>query len=494
MARINTNIPSVIAQNNLQRSNSSLSTSLERLSTGFRINRGADDPAGLIVSERLRSEIGGIEQAIDNSERASSVLATTEAYLAEVAELLTSIKGLVVEAANTGGLSEEEIEANQLQVDSAIESITRISNVASFAGLNLLDGSLNYITSGVATSALAGVNVYGAQFGNASSIPIEVEVVQSAQTGALFLSGAFSGGTPGTLLSSVTLEVAGTNGVQTLSFISGTSLEAVVTAVNRVTATTGVSAALANPSNPASGMSFNSTTFGSDSFVSVRPVGQAGEFWETYEEGRGGNPVQRDEGRDVRAIINGALGTGKGLDVSLNSPALSVDLQLGRAMATQEGATSSFTITGGGSNFQLGPAITATQQVGLGIRSVAASRLGGTTIGDTQFFLDSLKSGQANALTAGEAENASKVLESAITEVSVLRGRLGAFERNTLQTNIRALQIGFENISASESKIRDTDFARETAQLTRNQILVQAGTSVLSTANSLSQNVLQLLG
>lgn len=494
MARINTNIPSMIAQNNLSRSNQSLSTSLERLSTGFRINRGADDPAGLIVSERLRSEIAGIEQAIDNSERASSVLATTEAYLAEVAELLTSIKGLVVEAANTGGLSDEEIEANQLQVDSAIESITRISNVASFAGLNLLDGSLNYITSGVATSALAGVNVYGAQFGNQETIPIEVEVVQSAQTAALFLSGAVAGGTPGTLLSSVTLEVAGGNGVQTLSFISGTSYSDLVTAINRVTATTGVSASLANPSDATSGLTFNSTGYGSNEFVSVRPIGAAGDFWQTYEEGRDGNPVQRDEGRDVSAIINGALGTGKGLDVSLNSPALSLDLQLSVDMATRENVNSSFTITGGGGNFQLGPTITATQQVGLGIRSVAASRLGGTSLGDSFFFLDSLKSGQSNALTAGRAENASKVLESAITEVSVLRGRLGAFERNTLQTNIRSLQIGFENISSSESKIRDTDFARETAELTRNQVLVQAGTSVLATANSLSQNVLQLLG
>jgi len=494
MARINTNIPSVIAQNNLARSNSSLSTSLERLSTGFRINRGADDPAGLIVSERLRSEIAGIEQAIDNSERASSVLATTEAYLAEVAELLTSVKGLVVEAANSGGLSQEEIEANQLQVDSAIESITRISNVASFAGLNLLDGSLNYITSGVATSALAGVNVYGAQFGNQDTIPIEVEVVQSAQTAALFLSGAFAGGTPGTLLSSVTLEVAGTNGVQTLSFISGTALEDMVTAINRVTATTGVSASLVNPADGASGLTFNSTTYGSNSFVSVRPIGEAGDFWETYQEERGGNPVERDLGRDVSAIVNGALGNGKGLNVSLNSPALSVDLQLSVDMATRDNSSSSFTITGGGSNFQLGPTITATQQVGLGIRSVAASRLGGTAISDSYFFLDSLKSGQANALTNGEAENASKVLEAAITEVSVLRGRLGAFERNTLQTNIRSLQIGFENISSAESKIRDTDFARETAELTRNQVLVQAGTSVLATANSLSQNVLQLLG
>ena len=118
MARINTNIPSLIAQHNLSRSNDDLATRLQRLSTGLCINRGADDPAGLIVSERLRSEIRGLGQAIANSERASSVIATTEGYLAEVTDLLNSIKGLIVEAANTGGVSKEEIEANQLQLDS----------------------------------------------------------------------------------------------------------------------------------------------------------------------------------------------------------------------------------------------------------------------------------------------------------------------------------------------------------------------------------------
>ena len=111
MARINTNISSMLARSNLARTSADLDVRLQRLATGLRINRGADDPAGLIVSERLRSEIKGIDQAIANSERASSVIATTEGYLAEVADLLNSIKGLIVEAANSGGVSAEEIAA-----------------------------------------------------------------------------------------------------------------------------------------------------------------------------------------------------------------------------------------------------------------------------------------------------------------------------------------------------------------------------------------------
>src|SRR3954471_2541458 len=141
MARINTNVASLAAQRGLAKSQQNLNDTLAHLSSGLRINRGADDPAGLIASENLRSEIQGINSAVDNPARASNVISTAEGALNEVASLLLNIKDLVVEAANSGALSPEEIKANQLQVDSAVESITRISNTTTFAGLKLLDGS-----------------------------------------------------------------------------------------------------------------------------------------------------------------------------------------------------------------------------------------------------------------------------------------------------------------------------------------------------------------
>jgi flagellin len=473
MSRINTNVSSLIAQHKLARSNDQMSVHLQRLSTGLRINRGADDPAGLIVSERLRSELKGLTQAIDNSERASSVISTTEGYLAEVADLLNSIASLIVNSANTGGVSKEEIAANQLQIDSAIESITRISNTASFAGLQLLNGSLAYVTSGIDTTELNGVTVHGVQFGTYSSVPVAVEVIQSAQTGRLFLS-AISG----SLVSSVTLEIAGNTGVQTMSFVSGTPLSAVLAAVNTVRDTTG--------------MWFSSTGYGSNSFVSVRRIGDSFPGFQTYLS-QGGTATQRDTGRDVGAVINGALATGDGTRVSLNTPALAVDLDLSIPFSTTIGAPSTFSIVAGGATFQLGPALTTTQQVGIGIQSVAASRVGGTSLDSGRFFLESIKSGQPNSLLAGRTREANAILNSAITEISSMRGRLGAFERNTLQTNARSLQIGLENIMSSESKIRDADFAVETAALSRAQILQQAGTSVLATANASAQGVLRLL-
>lgn len=492
MARINTNIASLIAQTNLARSSDDLALRLRRLSTGLRINRGADDPAGLIVSERLRSEIQGITQAVKNSERASLVIATTEGYLAEVSDLLTSIRSLIVGAANTGAVSKEEIEANQLQVDSAIESITRISNTASFAGLQLLNGSMEYLTSGVAASAIAGVDIFSAQFGNNSTINVNVEVVSSAQTASLFLSGNTIGAT-GELLSSVTIEVAGSLGVQTLSFVSGTNLSSVVAAVNTLRDSTGVSAVLVSAGDQTSGLTFNSVKYGSNEFVSVNKIGLGGEFF-NVADAQNGNIIKRDEGRDVKAIINGALAVGNGLDITLNTPTLSLKLELTATYSQVTGVAKAFVITGGGANFQLGPEISATQQAGFGVQSVASSRVGGTTLSGTRFFLASVKSGGANSLISGRTFQAAEILKSAITDISVLRGRLGAFERNVIQTNIRSLQIGLENITASESVIRDADFAAETAALTRAQILMQAGTSVLATANLSSQNVLQLLG
>ncbi len=488
MARINTNVPSLIAQHNLQRTNADLQVRLQRLSTGLRINRGADGPADLIVSERLRSEIEGVGQAIGNAERATNVIATGEAALAEVANLLTSIKSLIVEASNEGGLSKEEIEANQLQVDDAIASITRIANTTSFAGLKLLNGSLDYVASGVATSAISDVSIFQANFGTNDTLPVSVEVVTSAEKANLFLSTG-----SGVLTSSVTIEVAGSKGVEVLQFVSGTALSAMSFAINRITDATGVAATLTSGAAGAgtSAIQFTSDGFGTDAFTSVRklPGTTGGDFFVTHDAlGAGAAAISRDTGEDVLALINGNLALGDGTKIKLNSTALNVEMQLTDAFA-QTAGSKSFTITGGGATFQLGPVVETSQQVSFGIQSVAASHLGDSVNG----FLSSVVSGGENSLVNGSFREASAIIEEAITQVSVTRGKLGAFERNTLQTNIRSLQIALENVTASESQIRDADFAAETSALTRAQLLSNVGTNVLATANSNAANVLQLL-
>jgi flagellin len=474
MSRINTNVSSLTAQRGLAASQKSLAGTLQRLSSGLRINRGADDPAGLIASEGLRSEIAGIHQAIDNSSRASNVISTTEGALGEVASLLLNVKSLVVQAANSGALSTEEIKANQLQIDSAVESITRISSTTTFAGLHLIDGSLDYVTSGVAASAISALHVSHANFGTSPNIPVTLKVLTSARTADLqFRSSAIT--------SSITLEVAGNDGVETLSFTSGTTASAIAFAVNRISDSTGVKAKLINPGNAASGIDFVSNAFGSREFVSVKV--QGGTFATTDTAGAA---KTRSTGRDAVATINGALATADGLKLKVNTSSLDLDVTLDKTVGQ---ATTNFVVTGGGALFQLGPQVHTGQQVSIGIQSVAASRLGDADVG----YVTDLATGGRTSIINGLAGPASQILERAIEQVAVLRGKLGAFEKNTLQTNANSLGVALENVTSSESTIRDADFALETSNLTRSQILTQAGTSVLATANSTPQTVLTLL-
>jgi flagellin len=470
MARINTNVASLTAQRGLAKSQKTLSDTLQRLSTGLRINRGADDPAGLIASEGLRSEISGITQAIDNSQRASNVIATAEGALSEVASLLLNVKSLVVQAANAGALSPDEIAANQLQVDSAIESITRISNTSTFAGLHLLNGSLDYVTS-----AIKALHISQANFGTNATIPVQINVINSAKTADLEFRTS-SVGAP------VTLEIKGNDGVEVLTFTSGTAASAIAFAVNRVTDATGVQAALINSANAASGISFQSSGYGTKSFVSVRA--QSGTFGVVDENG---NSKSRATGGDAVATINGALTVGDGLNIKLNTSTLDLNLTLDEHFGIGK---SSFAVTGGGALFQLGPQVVSNSQVNIGIQSVSAASLGDSDVG----FLNDLVTGGSATLVGGDAATASKIIERAINQVAILRGRLGAFEKNTLNTNQNSLSVALENVTASESTIRDADFAAETSALTRAQILTQAGTSVLATANSTPQTVLSLLG
>src|SRR5271170_4112027 len=190
MSVINTNVASLIAQQNLANSQQSLQTSLQRLSTGLKINTGADDPSGLIASQGLQAEISGIQQAVDNSTQATNVVSTADGALSQVENLLQTIDGLVVQSANTGALSSTEISANQIQVDSAIQSITRIANSTTFDGLQLLDGGLDFVTSGVATSAVSGLQITQANFGTQPIIPVAIQGVSSAKTAELEFQGS----------------------------------------------------------------------------------------------------------------------------------------------------------------------------------------------------------------------------------------------------------------------------------------------------------------
>ena len=478
MVRINSNIPSMTAQMNLARSNRELSQTLQRLSTGLRISKGSDDPAGLIASETLRAEIASLGKAITNTERASNVIATAEASLAEVANLLIDIKGLAVESANVGALSKQEIMANQLQVDSAIQSITRIANTSTFAGRKLLNGSLGYQTSGVNTSSITALEVNNAQLGEQPYLDVTVVGTVSPEQGTLFLSNDSIA-----LNNTTVFEIATNRGVEVLSFISVTSMSQIATAINNLSGVIGATAAASGSS-----VTFTSLDYGTDAFVSIRtlPSGASANVVNTLGVGAAA-VTQRDLGVDIAVAINGSSITGIGRKITYNSGGLSLNMSLEAPFVV--GNSTNFNITGGGFLFQIGPKIDQQQQISIGLKSVHASNLGS----QENSFLSEVLTGGSKSLVGGQFTGAATIIEEAIQQIAVMRGRLGAFERNTLETNANSLRISLENVTAAESSIRDADFALETAKLTRSQVLVQAGTAVLGLANSAPQSVLALL-
>lgn len=504
MSRINTNVQSLLAQRVLGQNQFTLRSSLERLSTGLRINRGKDDPAGLIASETLRSEMKSLNAAIGNAERADQVVNIAEGGLQEVSGLLTELQGLVTATASKAGLSDAERQANQLQIDSILQTIDRISSATSFQGMKLLNGNFDYKTSSVA-SGVTDFKVNGAKF-NGSSLAVNVLVTQSAQQGGLFLSMGGAALGLAAASSTFTIEVGGSLGSRELTFADGTSMAGIAAIINNNKDITGVQAAVV-ASGGSNGLKLFSTKYGSAEFVSTKVLHDGGSAGSGvyHMQAADFNAVDTsaavafsvtsktlDDGQNVGATINGLAATASGKTARINSDFLDVELTFDDTTSATLGAVGTgqtMVITGGGADFQLAARVDIAGKVSLGIGDVAVRKLGDSSAG----FLSTLASGRANNIVNGDLTAAQDIVAKSIEQVGSLRGRLGAFQKNTVGGTIRSLGIAVENTAAAESTIRDADFAAETAQLTRSQILVAASTNILALANAAPQSVLQLL-
>lgn len=473
--RINTNVPSVQAIHRLINNQDDMYVRLERLSTGLKINRGADDPAGLIASEVLRSQMRGISQAIDNSQRAINVLSIAEASLNEISSLILDLRALIVHAANEGAVSRAEIEADQLQIDSILEAIDRIANTTSFSDRKLIDGSLSYTTSGVATSAIARVILFGARVPDDGFTKVTVSVIQSAQTAQLVFAG-----TSGYIDHNVTLELKGRLGTEIIAITSGSSAAQIAANINATTVTTGVSATVSG-TGASTRLLLNSVDYGADAFVSVQPL--EGDFIVAA-----GSKVQ-DNGQDAGILINGQVAAVTAKTGVLRANGLDMEIELTTAGATTI-ASRDFYVTGGGAMFQIGPEVNPNGQIFVGIPSVGTAHLGDVEHG----FLNAIRGAGQCSIVGGHCNQAEAIVSKALNQVAVLRGRLGSIQRNQIETNINSQRVALENVMASESAIRDADIASEVALLTRSQVLVQSTSSVLGLANQLPKNVLALLG
>ncbi|MCC9658764.1 flagellin N-terminal helical domain-containing protein [Rhodopirellula halodulae] len=268
-------------------------------------------------------------------------------------------------------------------------------------------------------------------------------------------------------------QLSGTNGAETFSFSANTSKDQIAEAVNLVSDTTGITA-----ENTSDGLVFRSIDYGSDAVISLDVIDEGGSG--TFESNL---QTRRDVGSDVVATVNGIEANASGNKLSINTAALDLSLTVSEGSSTNF----NFTITGGGVNFQLGSRVLGAQQANLSLSSVSTGQLGGSA-----GRLYELGTGQAKSLR-NDVNGAAKVIDQVIAQVANERGRLGAFQATTLESNLSALNETKANLQEAESSISDASFADESARLTRAQILVQSGTNVLSLANQNPRNVLQLL-
>ena len=466
------NVSSLIAQNNLQRTNTNLGKSIERLSSGLKVNRGADGPAALVISEKQRAQIAGLRQAIENSEKAVSVVQTAEGALNEISSLLTKVRSLSLDSANTGVNDADAQAANQAEISNALDTINRIANNTQFANKKLLDGSAGI--SGVTTDSDV---TFLTSDTTASPGTYAVNVTQEAQRATA------TAGT-GQSANLAADEVLTINGVS-ITLNAGLSRAEVQDRINEFTGQTGVVAE--EDPNTAGSTRLRTEEFGAGASLQV-----VSNLAGAVDSSGFGTTQVTDTGQDIAGTIGGSAASGVGNVLSSTAGAakgtvLTVGEDAADLVNTVTGANGNVTITDNSLVFQIGP--NADQTVSVAIGSVNPTGLG-LGVSNNQFA----SLGEIDVTSASKAQDAIKVIDQAIDDVVTLRGELGAFQANTLESNTDNLRATLENSVNAESVIRDTDFASEIANFTKQQILMQAGTSVLGNANQSSQLILSLLG
>ena len=356
------------------------------------------------------------------------------------------------------------------------ESTTITNNTAS-ASINATTGNIDVAVRGtVSYSAIAaaidGLSGYSAGLTASSGDQNYIDTSDSPPGAPTTLGGGVDAA--GGLAQSVVFELGGATGTEVFSFDAGASITQLETAIDSLSDSTGISATVSGTT-----LQLISSAYGDEAFVDISVTSEAAGGTITAAIGQG----SRSTGADAIGTINGIKATGDGNSLAINTSTLDLSLSVDVGFT----GNSSFSITGGGALFQLGPDVVSNQQARLGIASVNTASLGGDS-----GRLFELRTGEAKSL-ANSPTSAAEVVDEVITKVSELRGRLGAFQRTTLESNIASLSQTLTNLTDAESSIRDADFAVESARLTRAQILVQSGTSVLAIANQNPQNVLALL-
>lgn len=479
--KINTNISALTALRQLGNTEAKFQGTVNRLSTGLRITSGADDPAGLIISEGMRAQIQGLEQAMRNSQDAINMAKTAESALNEVARLLVNVRSLAVHSANTAVVDSNQLNANQTAFRNALASIDRIAQNTSWGDKKLLNGSAG-TTVGITRNDLVQSLYLNSEVGGEVVRGGEISMTQvtaATQTTTGPLANTFASAntavTPGTFV---------LNGI-TITADAGDTVSTIVDKINQHAGQTGVSASISG-SGPVS-VSLTSVKHGSrfpinyiestsilNAGASVSPaVGSDAVYTVTV-------PVE-PSGTSSEVFTGGSHPGEDGLTLTSQSGGKLVLTAAGNGTAV---TTSVGALTAGTMRFQIGA--NADQSTTFSMPAIFAERLGTSAIPGENLSTIDLSTQQG-------AEDAMRIVDAAIKELSTLRGELGSFQSNFLESTMRSLAVAGENLTASESTIRDADMAKEMTEFTKIQILRQSGMAVLAQANQSSQSVLQLL-
>ena len=488
---INTNVASLNAQRNLNRSQSGLDVALQRLSSGLRINSAKDDAAGLGITSRMSAQINGLNQAARNANDGISLAQTAEGALGEIANNLQRIRELAVQSANgTNSIVDRaslDAEAQQL-----VDEITRVAAQTSFNGLKLLDGSFTGQSFQVGANAGETISIASVADSRATALGSNIltgvgTVLGAGGVGVTKAAAAdLTGGNTVAVEAGLTVTTANGGTTAAFGYAAGADAKAVAAAINTNAGGVGVTATAYNSatlSGIAVAGTVSMTLNGSSISAAVADPTDLTALMGAINGAQGATGVTASF-TSSSAKNSLTLSTTDGRDISV--------LDFNNTGATKTAVFSGVTLTGGAAT---------DSSIKSGYVSLESSKGAITLAGaNTDVFTSATQASAFSALnaislTGSNGVNASAalaVVDAALAQVTSTRGALGAYQ-NRFGSAIANLQTTAENLSASRSRIQDADFAAETANLTRAQILQQAGTAMLAQANAIPNNVLTLL-
>ena len=484
--RINHNMSAANAHRSVTNNSAAQQKTMEKLSSGLKITRASDGPAAIQISENLRAQAAGLRQAIDNSEMAVSLVQTAEGALDEVSSALVQARQLAVHAGNEGANDPNMLLADQSEINNIIEQINRIASSTQYGHNYLLDGSR--AGTGVTTGEYlefvnAGSKAHSSGLGG-YEVLIEQEATRAAHGGSINLTQDIIDNGEQIYIS---------EGGKTVTFVTekGKTVEQTLNDLETAIDEAGLDLDLMRAFPPGTdgdapqGITLRHKEFGSEySFqVSSNTAGLLSEVADT--------PMLINNGLDVSGEINGEESFGRGQILTGGSGADTVDgiqVRYTGQTAPLGGRAGTVTFSQNSLTFQIGAESDQFSEISL--RSIKTNDLGRGTRNSSDF-----KSLSDIIVTnAEQAQDSIRVIDQAIKEISLTRGELGSFQKHNLESNLNYLRIAHENAVSSESVIRDADMASEMATFTRNQLMMEASTSMLAQANQNSMTVLKLIG